>query len=173
LRLIINLLLLLVSFHRIIKESLTLSDGLVLPRGTHICFAAGPMGKDPAYVSDPDIFNGFRWCQYPEDRHALVSDPSEKQLLNSCTSHDSSSAPTSFVTISPASMHFGFGHQACPGRFFAVNTIKAIMSYIILEYDFKFEECQAGKRPPNIIVGEHIIPSTSTNVLFKKRSVGL
>lgn len=133
------------------------------------------MSKDATYLSNPDIFDGFRWCQDPEDRYALMSDPSEKQLhvLNGSTSTGSSSASASFVTISPASMHFGFGRQACPGRFFAVNTIKAIMSRIISEYDFKFEDRQAGKRPPNILVGEHIIPNTSTNVLFRKRSIGL
>ncbi|KAJ5832013.1 hypothetical protein N7474_000324 [Penicillium riverlandense] len=162
------------SFHRIVKETLTLSDGLVLPRGTHICFAAGPLSKDAIYLSNPDIFDGLRWCQDPEDRYALMSDPSEKQLhvLNGSTTGPSSASP-SFVTISPASMHFGFGRQACPGRFFAVNTIKAIMSRIISEYDFKFENRQAGRRPPNILVGEHIIPNTSTNVLFRKRSIGL
>ena len=32
-----------VSFHRVVKHDLTLSDGLFLPKGTHICMAAGPI----------------------------------------------------------------------------------------------------------------------------------
>ncbi|KAJ5104629.1 hypothetical protein NUU61_001976 [Penicillium alfredii] len=167
------------SFHRMIKEPLALSDGLVLPKGTHICFAAGPMSKDASFIRNPDKFDGFRWCPDASDRNALTSP--------SATIHDSTSenerphltktpatpTPTasSFVSISPVSMHFGFGRQACPGRFFASNTLKAILSRIISEYDFKLEEDQAGKRPANLVVGEHIIPDMSASVLLRKRSI--
>lgn len=162
-----------VSFHRIVKEPITLSDGLLLPTGTHICFPSGPISKDPSFVANPDTFDGFRWCQDPKDRDALTEpdqDPSNEKP------HPTSLAPstsTSFASISASNMHFGFGRQACPGRFFAANTIKAVFSRIVMEYDFRFEERQGCRRPVNLVVGEHILPNTSTRVLFRKRKVGL
>lgn len=174
-----------VSFHRIVKQPLTLSDGLLIPKGTHICFPSGPMSKDPAFIDNPHVFDGFRWCQDPNDRNALNpvangttyannEHASEKQASEK--KHLPNLAPstsTSFVSISPANMHFGFGRQACPGRFFAANTIKAIMSRIIMDYDLKFEDGQTGRRPGNIVVGEHIFPNTHSVVMFRKRDISL
>jgi hypothetical protein len=53
-----------------------------------------------------------------------------------------------------------------PGRFFAVNEIKALLAHIIVTYDFKFEE---GKGvPPDDRFGQFNSPGES-DVLFKKR----
>lgn len=139
------------------------------------------MSKDPSFIANPDAFDGFRWCQDPNDRHALnPSGTTFTTLINGKNGnekpHNQSLVPstsTSFVSVSPSNMHFGFGRQACPGRFFAANTIKAIMSRIIMDYEFKFEERQEGRRPVNIVIGEHILPNSSPLVLFRKRSIGL
>jgi cytochrome P450 len=37
-------------------------------------------------------------------------------------------------------MSFGFGRHACPGRFFAANEIKLILSRILLDYDIKMPD---------------------------------
>lgn len=134
------------------------------------------MSKDPAFITDPDVFDGFRWCQDPTDRNVLDRTAKSASPANEGNEKHRNrdlvpSTSTSFVSISPANMHFGFGRQACPGRFFAANTIKAIMSRIIMDYDLKFEERQAGRRPRNIVVGEHIFPSTNATVLFRKREI--
>ena len=161
--------------HRIVKEPLTLSDGLHLPRGVHICFPSGPISKDPALVSNPATFDGFRWCWDPADRTALRpvniisnGDVGEEKREQDGTPQ-APSPTTRFISISPSNMHFGFGRQACPGRFFAASTIKAIMSRIIMNYEFKFEGDRVGWRPANIGIGEHIFPNTKTRVLFRKR----
>ncbi|KAJ5108616.1 hypothetical protein N7456_005291 [Penicillium angulare] len=174
------------SFHRIVMEPLTLSDGLFLPVGTHICFPSGPISKDPAHVEIPEIFDGFRWCQNPTDRNALTGIAGWKTPVGGKHNGHSSgderidqqrmlkhvpSTSTSFVSISASSMHFGAGAQACPGRFFAGCSIKAIFSKIIMDYDFKYEEGRGNWRPANICVGEHILPNTSTTVMFRKRSI--
>ncbi|KAJ5672801.1 hypothetical protein N7507_001928 [Penicillium longicatenatum] len=176
------------SFHRIVKEPLTLSDGLFLPEGTHICFPAGPISKDPAFVTKPHLFDGFRWCRDSEDQHALStstgkgsvtdekcfeSSETEKPKESGHTLSLVPSTSTSFVSIGASSMHFGAGRQACPGRFFAGCTIKAIFSKILMDYEFKYEDGRDQQRPPNICVGEHILPNASTPVLFRKRDVGI
>lgn len=141
-----NSLLVSVSTHRMVMEKMVLSDGLVLEKGTHICFPSKPMGMDDSIVEDALTFNGFRWCEDPEARS------------------------TSLVSISPSNMHFGYGRQACPGRFFAANTTKAVLSRLIADYDFKFEDDNA-KRPRNLTLGEQIMPNMHTKILLKKRDV--
>lgn len=164
-----------VSMHRIVKTPLTLSDGLHLPKGVHICFPSGPISKDPKFIPNPDIFDGFRWCQDPADRDALtpssiaLNGNAEMEKKEADETPPAPSPTTSFISISPSNMHFGFGRQACPGRFFAASTIKAIMSRIIMDYEFKFEGDRVGWRPANIGIGEHIFPNTNTRVLFRKR----
>ncbi|EAW14794.1 cytochrome P450 [Aspergillus clavatus NRRL 1] len=132
------------STHRMVKEDMVLSDGLVLKKGTHICFPSKPMGMDSSIVKDALTFDGFRWCDDPENKNA------------------------SLVSIGPSNMHFGYGRQACPGRFFATNTNKAILSRLIADYEFKFEDGRK-TRPNNILLGEQIMPNMYTKVLMRKR----
>jgi cytochrome P450 len=129
---------------------------------------------------NPEHFNGFRWCQNASDRNALdlsiASHAVEPAIHIIGKQYNVALVPstsTSFVSISTSNMHFGFGRQACPGRFFAAYTIKAIMSRLIMEYEFKFDDRQAGLRPVNWVVGEHVLPNTSPIVLIKKRTIGL
>lgn len=32
---------------------------------------------------------------------------------------------------------FGYGHHACPGRFFAAHEVKMVMCHLLLKYDWK------------------------------------
>ncbi len=53
-----------------------------------------------------------------------------------------------------------------PGRFFAVNEIKAILAHILVTYDIKLEE---GKRaPPGFHINGACIPGKA-NGMFRKR----
>ncbi|KAJ5181178.1 Small-subunit processome Utp12 [Penicillium cf. griseofulvum] len=164
------------NFHRIVKEPITLHDGLVLPVETHICFAAGPISKDDAFLKNPIAFDGFRWCHNPQDRFVLTPELAGPAMSNGAGEKMQAKKPISsahFVSITNSNMHFGFGVQACPGRFFAANTLKAILSRLILDYEFKFVKDLGGKRPANLVVGEHILPSMSTEMLFRKRPIEL
>ncbi|KAF4208470.1 hypothetical protein CNMCM8980_005774 [Aspergillus fumigatiaffinis] len=135
------------STHRMVMEKMVLSDGLVLEKGTHICFPSKPMGMDDSIIEGALTFKGFRWCEDPEARS------------------------TSLVSISPSNMHFGYGRQACPGRFFAANTNKAILSRLIADYEFKFVDDNNNKRPRNLTLGEQIMPNMHTKILLRKRDV--
>lgn len=57
--------------------------------------------------------------------------------------------------------------MSSPGRFFASNELKAILSRLILDFDMKFGG--DGQRPPNQWFGSSIIPSQTANVMFRKR----
>lgn len=32
---------------------------------------------------------------------------------------------------------FGYGHHACPGRFFAAHEVKLVMCHLLLKYDWR------------------------------------
>ncbi|KAK0224132.1 hypothetical protein IW262DRAFT_1269693, partial [Armillaria fumosa] len=59
---------------------------------------------------------------------------------------------------------FGHGRPACPGRFFAVNELKALMSYVLLNFDVKID-----KFPTPVWFSDNQMPNQSSKVLFRKR----
>lgn len=136
----------LVSFHRIVKQTMILSDGLELPAGTHICMPSGPVGVDEDILQNADKFDGFRWLR--EEKGAA-----------------------SFVSTGPTNLHFGLGRYACPGRYFAAYSIKAIISRLLLDYDFKFGDTQHG-RPKNTTIGVRNMPNIQAEIWFRKRQAG-
>ena len=56
-----------------------------------------------------------------------------------------------------------------PGRFFAANELKAMMAYVVLNYDVKLPPEANGVRPQNLEIGPVVIPNQTAHVLFKKR----
>lgn len=112
-----------VSFKRIVKEQLTLSDGLVLPKGAYICVV-----NTPSIGREADRFDGFRYSKMREDSASM-------------TRHQYSSTDRDHIT-------FGHGRFACPGRFAAALEIKLVLATMLARYDFKFEDGRG--RPPNL-----------------------
>lgn len=55
-----------------------------------------------------------------------------------------------------------------PGRFFASNELKALLAFVVLNYDVKLEK--DGVRPPDEYFGNSIIPNRTAKVLFRKRA---
>ena len=56
-----------------------------------------------------------------------------------------------------------------PGRFFAANELKAIMAYIVVNYDLKIGG--DGKRPENLYFAATMIPDPKGEILFRKRKI--
>lgn len=44
------------------------------------------------------------------------------------------------VTAGPDHLVFGYGAQACPGRFFAIHEAKVVVSRILRNYEFKLKD---------------------------------
>lgn len=54
-----------------------------------------------------------------------------------------------------------------PGRFFAAQELKLMLSEVVLNYDVKME---GGKdRPSNFIFGMNVAPDVTAKVMFRKR----
>lgn len=140
---------LIVTFERVITEDYTLSDGFVIPAHTTIGVPTHAISMDHQLYPDPKRFDGFRF-------EKLRKDPKQNGRAQ-------------YVASNPASMAFGYGRHACPGRFFAANEIKAIMAFLIQNYDMKFKEGQV--RPESLLFETQCLPNMTGMVMFKKRNV--
>ncbi|KAI1793056.1 cytochrome P450 [Ganoderma leucocontextum] len=128
-------------------KDVTLSDGTFIPKGTLLAAAAHPTHHDESLYANADVFEPFRFAKMREG--------------------DGEGLKHQFVNTSVDYVSFGHGKHACPGRFFAANELKALASYILLNYDIKLGG--DGKRPPNMYYSTNIVPSMSGQVLFRKR----
>ncbi|KIP05259.1 hypothetical protein PHLGIDRAFT_490945 [Phlebiopsis gigantea 11061_1 CR5-6] len=135
-----------VAMLRKVMQPLTLSCGTHIPRGTLIAAPAAATHLDPANYSDPDTFDPFRHsCEKEEGR---------------------SSQRRQFATTSADYLAFGHGKQACPGRHIASSELKAMMAYLVLNYDVRMAD---GVRPADVHAAMAVLPCPDARVLFRKR----
>lgn len=111
------------------REAVTLSNGIHVPKGTHFAFALGPVTRDPSRFPDPEKFDGLRY--YKRRVAENLSSTSSKYLA---------------TTPSEEHLIFGHGQQACPGRFFAINEVKLIMVFFLVNYEMRQPERQRSHR---------------------------
>ncbi|KAI8947933.1 cytochrome P450 [Xylaria longipes] len=103
-----------------------------------------------------------------------------KPATATSTSSPSSSPPTSsqspphlnksgyqFTSIGDTNQNFGLGKHACPGRFFAAQEIKLILSHLLLHYEIKLRDGEA--RPKPVVFMMTKSPSQTAEVLFRRR----
>ncbi|KAE9393372.1 cytochrome P450 [Gymnopus androsaceus JB14] len=73
------------------------------------------------------------------------------------------------VSVALYGMHYDdeIYEEADPGRFFAVNEIKALLAHVLVTYDLKLEN--DGEYPPEEWQEAALIPNMSAKVMFRKR----
>lgn len=126
----------------------TLSDGTYLAPGTHIGAAYAPRESDPRYYASPATFDPLRFytprINSPDPSHARF---------------------TSTDVESNEHLGFGGGKNPCPGRFFAMATIKTALVQLLLEY-----ELTPGSDKMEYVCRfeEHQLPSYKDRVRFRR-----
>ncbi|KAJ3561249.1 hypothetical protein NP233_g10308 [Leucocoprinus birnbaumii] len=140
----------LVMSRKTLKEW-TLSDGTMIPPGTFVGVASDAMCKSELLFQDANTFKPFRFAEMREGDGEL----------DSIKHH--------LVVLDNDHIIFGHGKRACPGRFFAINGIKTLFTYILLNYDVRLENGSM-ERPPNIDFETSSIPNLGAKVMFKKRT---
>jgi cytochrome P450 len=138
----------LVNYNRLLLQDITLTDGVRLPAGVIVCTAGAARSKDPLLYANPSQFNALRYFN-----EAKVSNDPSKLLFTSTSQGDS---------------WFGYGWQACPGRWYAESQIKLILAILLTGYEFGFPDGQS-ERPSNFEADEKILPSTTQNITFQRR----
>ena len=142
-----------VTFERVIHQPYRLSDGFEIPGNTQIGIPTSSILMDPKLYPDPKRYDGFRFAK-----------------IRTQEPNTDASARAQYAASHPASMSFGFGRHACPGRFFAANEIKAIMGYLLLNYEMKFPE-GVEKRPESLLFETQYLPNPFATVMFKRRKL--
>ncbi|KAJ5374370.1 Ent-kaurene oxidase [Penicillium concentricum] len=108
---------------------------LHIPQGVRVCVPSHAIQRDPDCYSSPFIFNPFRFSD--TDQVAAGR-----------------KAP-SIATTTDTFLAFGHGRHACPGRFFAAQTIKLMLAYLVQHYEMDplkhvaKKEVQVGTARPN------------------------
>ncbi|KAF9008808.1 cytochrome P450 [Cyathus striatus] len=133
--------------NRKIVRDFTFSNGLFIPAGTHIAVASYAMHHDEELYPASNKFDGFRFL---EMRDGGEGDNMKHQM----------------VSLALDYIAFGHGRHACPGRFFAVNELKAMLAYVLLHYDVKLP---TNNRPPDLWFEQSFIPNPKAKVMFRKR----
>lgn len=101
---------------------------------------------DDTHYSDPQRFDGYRFLR-------MRDDPEKR-------------SKSSFVSTSPEHLGFGHGSHACPGRFFAANEVKILLSHFLLKYEWRFVP---GKEPSVINWGVICALWPTTRLQFRRR----
>jgi cytochrome P450 len=130
---------------RIALESITLSDGLEVPKGTMIYVSCHNMWDEEIYPA-ADQFDGYRFYKLRQ----IESKKNQAQL------------------VSTSAQYLGFGHgkHACPGRFLAETSLKLILCHILLKYDLKLVE---GSEPKVEQLGIMMLTDLSAPVAIRRR----
>ncbi|KAK2616584.1 hypothetical protein QQS21_000407 [Conoideocrella luteorostrata] len=155
--------LLLITFERVVTKNYRLSDGLVIPANTTIGIPTHAISMDADLYPEPEKFKGFRF----HDLHE-VSRQQQQDDVKGATDKQRSAPSVAYAASHPASMAFGYGRHACPGRFFASAEIKAIMVYLLMNYEFKFPENKP-VRPPSLQVETQNLPNHEAKIMFRRR----
>ncbi|GAP83762.1 putative cytochrome P450 oxidoreductase [Rosellinia necatrix] len=134
-------------FRRLLKP-VKLSIGPELPAGAIIGVDAYNMGKSQAKWGDPDTFDPERFLK-------MRQEPGHESLHQ-------------FTSLDSDMSTWGGGHQACPGRFFASNSIKISLTHLLLNYDIKLSQ---GSTKPSVgsLPNGSVWPDMRASILIRER----
>lgn len=161
-------------------KPIDLSDGTHLPSGTSLLTPLAGISLDERYYPDPEVFDGLRFWklrqqqQSPPSTRSSSPTPSPSTTPSkSATSSQSPPQPSKsghqFTSIGDTNQNFGLGKHACPGRFFAAQEIKLILTHLLLNYEIKLRDGEA--RPKPVVFMMTKSPSQTAEVLFRRRRV--
>lgn len=139
----------LVTMNRKMLDSVQLSDGTILPKGSFIGMANGGLARDPKLWEKPDEFDGFRFEKLRQEAGA------ENKYQ--------------YVTTGRDSLAWGHGTHSCPGRFFASNEIKVILIELLRRYDIQL--MPGTGRPENLQSDMSLVVDPTAKLQIKERCV--
>lgn len=140
----------LVNFNRKVRRPITLSNGVNLPPGTFLCTPGYWAARDPEKLSRADEFRPWRWLELREG--------AEQQ----------GKSATPYLASSPNldNLFWGYGRNACPGRFMAAAEIKLLLAWTLFHFDVSFPQEQ-GHRPESVFIDERVHPDANQKIGFR------
>ncbi|CZT12827.1 uncharacterized protein RCO7_10362 [Rhynchosporium graminicola] len=153
-------------------EGLVLPDGTQVPRGSWLGVPVLGLHMDDRFYPNAQTYDPFRFARLKAERAKEEKDirirldsygPDRPQTASSKTRSyaDELSAGQPTATY----LGFGYGRHACPGRWFAVQLLKIMMVYIILNYDIEHDN----PRPQTRVIGDAALPPISATIRVRRR----
>lgn len=137
--------------------------------GTRIGIPAQSIHMDEAFYENPTEFDPFRFMPSTSSIHWNLSTPSREIKVQPHASQKKQQA-----LLSPSNMWFGWGmgKSSCPGRWLAHDTLKLVLSAILMNY-----EIQAVGRSSPLLGQERkapsrfgpFLPPNSRKILVRRR----
>ncbi|EIW83582.1 cytochrome P450 [Coniophora puteana RWD-64-598 SS2] len=149
------------TMQRKAMHDITLSDGTFVPVGTVVAVAADVRHLDPALHGDePETFDPWRFLKHdgPSPADGVEGEEGEDKVQNRV------------VSVNEDWLVFGYGRHACPGRFFVVNELKAMLAHVLVTYDVKLMDDARGERPASFVLGASRAANQTAKVMFRKRA---
>nr|OQO16716.1 hypothetical protein B0A51_14975 [Rachicladosporium sp. CCFEE 5018] len=100
-------------------SGITTPSGTFLPQGSHVGVSVRQMQRSRGKSADD--YQPFRFVPSTASSELEVE----------------ASKPPTAVQVSESHLSFGMGRHVCPGRFFAVNTLKLMLGYMVLTWEFE------------------------------------
>jgi len=141
----------LLSLVRLARKDFTFSNGLKIPKGNFVGTTLYTVHHSEDIYKDATEFKPWRFLDLKDEK------PSDETNMQQ------------YVATSAQFLSFGYGKHACPGRFFAANELKAMLCYVVMNYDIRLADGST-ERPPNTYSGAAVRPNTSAKVMFRRRS---
>ncbi|KXJ94825.1 cytochrome P450 [Microdochium bolleyi] len=161
------------SFQRKVLQPFQLSNGQAIPAGVIIELPQCAVNADASVFPDADKFDAMRYYKLRQSKEGGAdpspnADESETKAPKLTGAKAAEvTASSQFVSVSPSSLTFGLGRHACPGRFFAANEIKMILSVMLLHYDIALPEGET-ERFENITRAHSSMPDPKKPVRMRK-----
>jgi len=137
------------------KKDFTFSNGLTIPKGNFVTTSLYSIHQDDLKYAEAKEFKPWRFVDESESE-VKVDRLGEGVGMNQ------------YVATGPDFLAFGYGKHACPGRFFAANELKAMLCYVVMNYDVKLEG-DSKVRPENMYMGASVSPNPFAKVMFRRR----
>jgi ent-kaurene oxidase len=126
---------------------MTFKGGRTIPAGITLQFPSYQYNFDPAVHGNPQVFDPKRHLRKWEAKE--------------------STHRFHFASVSDDSLNWGAGQHACPGRFFAQETLKLMIVHLLTHYEFKHLEDKEDV-PRFISNNMFLIPNPGLPILIRE-----
>ncbi|OAG01871.1 putative Ent-kaurene oxidase [Paraphaeosphaeria sporulosa] len=138
-------------FRDVTSGVVDVGNGLRVGPGVRMLFPTQDIHMDPDNYDDPTRFDAFRFSRPFQDKENLGDGSEEQEFI---------------TTPTPTFMPWGYGRHACPGRYFAAQSMKQALSYLVLNYDVEL----VGPRPKRKALLNMMIPPVDAKIRIRRKA---
>ncbi|KAF4868417.1 Cytochrome P450 monooxygenase ATR2 [Colletotrichum siamense] len=151
------------AFQRKVMKPVTLPNGQTIPTGVILEVPSHAINYDETIHASPDVFDALRFYKVRKEKEAAL-----KSKMSVEDAFAEAATNNQFASVGDTSLAFGYGRNACPGRFFAANEMKMILATTFLNYDLKMPD-GCTERYKNLTFGSQSVPDPTKTIMVRSR----